>query len=84
LIRVYKKNLKIPKGSETVIRRKTDNTMATKKRTNHNLQNITQKTKDRATRTPLKISGVAKIIIQTVSTVIPSIARLTGTCIQVD
>ena len=60
IINVYKKNLKIPKGSEAVNRRKTDNTMATKKRTNHNLQNITQKTKDRATRTPLKISGVAK------------------------
>jgi hypothetical protein len=60
IINVYKKNLKIPKGSESVNRRKTDNTMATKKRTNHNLQNITQKTKDRATRTPLKTSGVAK------------------------
>ena len=52
--------MKIPKGSEAVNRWKTDNTMATKKRTNHNLQNITQKTKDRATRTPLKTSGVAK------------------------
>jgi hypothetical protein len=38
-------------------RRRTDNTMAKKKkykRTNKDLQNITHKTKDRVTRTPLK------------------------------
>jgi hypothetical protein len=34
--------------------RMTDNTMTPKKRTNNDLQNITPKTKDRATRTPLK------------------------------
>ena len=37
-----------------------ERTMAKKKknkRTNNNLQNITQKTKDRARRTPLKISA---------------------------
>ena len=34
--------------------RRTDSTMAKKKRTNNNLQNITHKTKDRVTRTPLK------------------------------
>ena len=31
--------------------------MAKNKRTSNNLQNTTQKTKDRATRTPLKIGG---------------------------
>ena len=47
-----KKSLKIPKGySETVNQRMTDKAMA--KRTNNNLQNITHKTKDRVTRTPL-------------------------------
>jgi hypothetical protein len=36
-----KKILKIPKGqSETVYRRRTDNTMAKRKRTNNDLQNI--------------------------------------------
>ena len=40
-----------------VYRKKTDNTMAKRKkhkRTNNDLQNTTQKTKDRVTRTPLK------------------------------
>ena len=31
--------------------------MAKRKRTNNDLQNITQKTKDRATQTPLKTGG---------------------------
>jgi len=45
------KSLKIPKGqSESVYRRRTDNTMAKRKSTKH-----TYKTKDRVTRTPLKI-----------------------------
>jgi len=43
------KSLKIPKGySEAINQRRTDNTMAKKKkykRTNNNLQNITQKLK---------------------------------------
>jgi predicted translin family RNA/ssDNA-binding protein len=44
-----KKSLKIPKWiSEAVIRR-TDNTMAKIKRTKNDVQNTTQKTKDRAT-----------------------------------
>jgi hypothetical protein len=49
--------LKIPKWqSEAVNRRRTDNTMAERKRTNNNnIQNTTQKAKDQATRTPLKI-----------------------------
>jgi hypothetical protein len=48
----YNKSLKIPKGViETVIRR-TVHTVG--KRTNNDQQNITQKTNDRATRTPLK------------------------------
>jgi hypothetical protein len=47
----YKKSLNIPRGkSESVIQR-TDNTMAKIKRPNTDLQNTTQKTKDRATQT---------------------------------
>ena len=50
----WKKSLKIPKGkSESVNRRRTDNTMAKRKSTNNDQQN-TYKTKDRVTRTPLK------------------------------
>jgi hypothetical protein len=53
-----KKSLKIPKGqSEAVNRRRTDNTMAKRKRTNYDLQNIHRKLKDRVTRTPLKTEG---------------------------
>ena len=39
-------------------KQRTDNTMSKRqraKRTNHDLQNITHKTKDRVTRTPLKL-----------------------------
>ena len=53
-----KKSLKIPKGkSEAVKRRRTDITMAKRKRTNNDLQNITQKSKDQAKQTPLKTGG---------------------------
>jgi hypothetical protein len=38
----------------SVNRRRTDNTMAKRKRTNDDLQNIAQKTKNRATRTLLR------------------------------
>ena len=38
-------------------RKKTDNTMDKRKRTNNDLQNITHKTKDRVRRTPLKTRG---------------------------
>jgi hypothetical protein len=38
-------------------RKKTNNTMTKRKKTNNNLQNITQKTDDRATRRPLKARG---------------------------
>ena len=49
------KSLKIPKGQlEVVNRRMTDNTMAKRKKTNTDLQNITWKTTARATWTPLK------------------------------
>ena len=51
----YKKSLKIPKGqSESVHRRRTDNTMTKNKQrsTKH-----THKTEDRVTRTPLKTAG---------------------------
>jgi hypothetical protein len=43
-------------NAKGVIRR-TDNAMAKRKRTNNDLQIITQKNKDRATRTPLKTRG---------------------------
>jgi len=49
------KSLKIPTGLlESVNQKRTANTMSKWKRTNNDLQNITQKTKDRATRTQLK------------------------------
>ena len=41
--------------TEYINQRRTENTMIKKsKRTNNDLKNITQKTKDRTTRTPLK------------------------------
>ena len=47
-------SLKIPKGkSESANQRRTDSTMTKRTRTNNDLQNITYKTKDRVTRTPL-------------------------------
>ena len=55
-----KKNLKIPKGqSESVYRRRTDNTMAKRKSTKDKQRSTkhTYKTKDRVTRTPLKTDG---------------------------
>ena len=40
-VQITKKSLKIPKGySESVNRRRTDNAMAKRKRTNNDLQNI--------------------------------------------
>jgi len=52
-INLCKKSLKIPKGqSESVYRRRTDNTMAKRTKysiTNNDLQNITQKIKDEPT-----------------------------------
>jgi hypothetical protein len=53
----HKKSLKIPKGLSETLNRRTDITMATNKmdkRTNNDLENTTQKTKDRTTRTPPK------------------------------
>ena len=49
----------MPKGSESVNLRRTDTTMTKKKdeRKSNDLQNITLKTKDRVTRTPLKTGG---------------------------
>jgi hypothetical protein len=50
----------ISKGSSESVNRRTDNVMARKKkekRINNNLQNITQKTKDRAKQTPPKTCG---------------------------
>ena len=57
--------MKIPKGqSESVNLRRIDNTIANRKRTNNDLQNITQKTTDRATRTPLKTNHGPFIIAE--------------------
>ena len=57
-----KKSLNIPKRLlKAINRRRTDNTMAKRKkedkRKNNDLQNITQIRKERATRTPLKRWG---------------------------
>jgi hypothetical protein len=45
------------KRLKPVNRRRTGNTMAKRKMTNNDSQNTTQKTKDRATRTPTKTGG---------------------------
>ena len=53
----FKKSLKIPKGqSESVYRRRTDSTMAKRKvqKDKQRSTKHTYKTKDRATRTPLR------------------------------
>jgi ElaB/YqjD/DUF883 family membrane-anchored ribosome-binding protein len=55
-----KKSLKIPES----VNLRTDNTMAKIKRTNNDLQNITQKTEDRATQTPLKTNNDLQNITQ--------------------
>jgi hypothetical protein len=47
--------------SEAVNWRRTDNVIAKRKRTNNDVQNITQNTKDRATRTTLK-TGVELVL----------------------
>ena len=60
IIGSIKKSLKIPKGqSESVYRRRTDNTMAKRKRTKDKQRSTkhTHKTKDRVTRTPLRTEG---------------------------
>jgi len=41
-------------GLSEAVNRMTDNTMTKNKKPNNDIQNITQKTKDRPTRTPLK------------------------------
>jgi len=51
---MFKKNLRITKGqSESVYRRRTDNTMAQRKSTKQRSTKHTYKTKDRVKRTPL-------------------------------
>ena len=53
-----KKNLKIPKTLSESVNQRSDNTMSAKRhRTNNDLQNTTQNTKDRATQTQLKSEG---------------------------
>ena len=51
---VDKKSLKISKGLSEAMIRRTDNAMVKRKRTIIDLQNTSQKTKDWATRTPIK------------------------------
>ena len=53
------KSLKIPKGKSEAADRRTDNTMAKRKRTNNDLQNTTHKNKDWTIRTPQKPNGNA-------------------------
>jgi hypothetical protein len=60
-----KKSLKISKG--VVHQRRTDNTMAKRKRTKGDQQNTTQKIKDRATRKSTWNSAFVKINISTLS-----------------
>ena len=48
-----KKSLKISKGKSKFVYRRTDNTIVKRKRANNDLQNTTQKIRDRATQTPL-------------------------------
>ena len=53
----FKNSLKIPKGLSESVYRRTDNTMAKRKkyeRANNDKQNATQKTKDQAKRNPIK------------------------------
>jgi len=58
LVQIVKKSLKIPKGlAESLNRRRTDNTMATSKRTNNDLHKITYKTRHWATRMLTKNRG---------------------------
>jgi hypothetical protein len=54
IVMCHRKSLKMLKGSSKSVNRRTDNTMAKRKRTNSHLHNTTQKTKDPATQTPLK------------------------------
>ena len=53
-----KNSLKIPKTLSESVNQRSDNTMAAKRhRTNNDLQNTTQNTKDRATQTQLESEG---------------------------
>ena len=52
LIKLFQEELKETQGAIRIVNRTTDNTMA--KGTDNDLQNITQKTNVRVTRSPLK------------------------------
>ena len=55
---ILKKSLKIPKAqSESVYRRRTDKTMAKRKKDKQRSTKHTYKTKNRVTRTPVKTGG---------------------------
>ena len=51
------KRFKIAKDFRSCKPKKADNTMAKGTKTNNDIQNVTHKTKDRETRTPLKTGG---------------------------
>jgi len=55
--------LKILKRKPEGVNQRTDNAMTKRKRRNNNLQNVTQKTKDWATRTPLKTANRKQFLL---------------------
>ena len=57
----YKTRFTIPKGQSEPVDRRTDNTMPNRKMMNIDIQNTTQKTKDRATRTQVKTGGLTQV-----------------------
>jgi hypothetical protein len=59
---------KIPKGKSEAVNQRKDNTMVKRKKTNNDLQNTTQKIKDRATRTPIKMVVNSGRVSRTFST----------------
>jgi hypothetical protein len=54
---LFQEELKDTKRVIRIVSRRIDNAMPKRKRTNNHLQNTTQKTKDRAKRTPIKTGG---------------------------
>ena len=75
---ILKKSLKITKGqSESVYRRRTDNTMATRKvqKDKQRSAKHTYKTKDRVTRTPVKTGGELRCSVR-----VSSSCSTSGTC----
>jgi hypothetical protein len=64
---IIRKTWRLKRGNQIIVNRRTDNTMAKRKmnkRTNNDLQNITQKTKDWATWTLLKPWGWTQVLLK--------------------